>query len=556
MKIFKSIALAAAVIVAFLSCQKEISFDTGGKSIGTFLKDAGGDCAPANVNGIFKQDTALALNANYIDVQVNVTTPGTFDIKSDTVNGYSFSKTGSVAFGNNTIRLYASGKPIVAGTNTFTIIYGTSICSFDIIVTGSGVLPAKFTLGGAPLLCTNAITGGNYNAGSPLTPANTLAVEINASTGGTYIINAITTNGFSFSGSGVIPPGVQSVILTGTGTPTKAEISLVTVTGQTSTCTFPITVLPALPQAVFTLAGAPNNCTGAVVNGVYAAGVATSASNTITLTVNVTTAGLYTITTNTANGISFSKTGVFTNTGVQTVVLSATGTPAAAGAFDFTPSASGSSCKFSVTCTATPPVPNGDYLPLTANSWWSYDYIDNGVPVPDTSLNLVIGTKTYGGNSYTEIETSFNLTPVDTVHFRKSGNDYYRWGEYESFSNFFTFDNTQFADFNFLRENATTGTTWSSAVLSGTSNGMAANLRYDFKIENANTTILVNGKNYTNVIYMSVAVQISTLGLPYTKIENNQFYFSKGIGLVKTKYVEAVGGTVLTESNIRNYKVF
>jgi hypothetical protein len=552
MKILKSIVLAATIIVAFLSCQKEISFDTGGKSVGTFLKDAGGDCAPANVNGIFKQDTALALNANYIDVQVNVTTPGDFDIKSDTVNGYSFSKTGSVAFGNNTIRLYASGKPIVAGTNTFTIIYGTSICSFDIIVTGSGVLPAKFTLGGAPLLCTNAIAGGNYNAGLPLTPANTLAVEINATTGGTYIINATTTNGFSFSGSGVIPPGMQSVILTGTGTPTKAEVSLVTVTGQSSTCTFPITVLPALPQAVFTLAGAPTNCTGAIINGTYAAGVATSASNTITLTVNVTAAGLYTISTNAANGISFSKTGVFTNTGVQTVVLAATGTPTAAGAFTFTPSASGSSCNFSVTCTGTPPVPNGDYFPLTANSWWSYDEVS----ITDTIKNIVIGTKAYNGNTYTEVEGNYAGFPEDTLHYRKSSNNYFQWGVTDSYSAQFSFDVAQFADINFLRENAATGTTWQSAEYSGTFGGSPANLQYDFKIENANTSITANGKNYTNVIYVSVTAKVKIAPLPYTAFEKNDYYYAKGIGLVKVTYNDLIGATVIGDVNIRNYKVF
>jgi hypothetical protein len=552
MKIFKSITLAAVIVVAFLSCQKEISFDTGGKSIGEFLKDAGGDCTPAVVNGIFKQDTALALDANYIDVQVTVTTPGTFDIKSDTVNGYSFSKTGSVAFGNNTIRLYASGKPIVAGTNTFTIIYGTSICSFDIIVTGLGVLPANFTLGGAPLLCTNAIVGGNYNAGSPLTPANTLAVEINASTGGTYIITATTTNGFSFSGSGVIPPGVQAVILTGTGTPGAAGISLVTVTGQASTCTFPVVVLPALPQAVFTLAGAPNNCTGAVINGVYAAGVATSASNTITLSVNVTTAGMYTITTNALNGILFSKTGVFTNTGVQTVLLTATGTPTAAGVFDFTPSASGSSCKFSVTCTGTPPVPNGDYFPLTANSWWSYDEVS----LTDTIRNNVIGTKSYNGSIYTEVEGNFAGFPQDTLHYRKSGNNYFQWGVTDGYSAQFSFDVAQFADINFLKENAVTGTTWQSAEYSGTLGGSPANLQYDFKIESANTNITANGINYTNVIYVSVTAKVKIAPLPYTAFEKNEFYYAKGIGLVKVKYNDILGSTVLGDVNIRYYKVF
>jgi hypothetical protein len=355
MRIFKTIALAAAVIAAFLSCQKEISFDTGGKSIGEFLKDAGGDCTPAVVNGIFKQDTVLATDANFVDVQVTVSNPGSFDIKSDTVNGYSFSKTGNVAFGNNTIRLYANGKPIVAGTNTFTITYGSNTCSFDITVTGSGVLPAEFTLGSIAGICAQAIQGGTYTVGVPLTPSNTLTVQVSVTKAGNYILGAISPAGFLFSGSGTFTTlGLQTVTLTGTGKPTAPGIAVVTVTNIASTCTYAITVQPPTPPAVFTLDGAPNTCTGAIVSGTYAATVATAATNTATLKVNVTTAGTYTITTNTANGISFSKTGTFTTTGAQTIVLTAIGTPSSAGTFVFKPNVT-TTCDFSVTVQPAPP---------------------------------------------------------------------------------------------------------------------------------------------------------------------------------------------------------
>jgi hypothetical protein len=380
MKIFSAIALAAAIFTVFLSCQKEIGFDANGKSIGTFLKDAGGDCSPVNVNGIFKQDTVLALDVNYVDVQVNVTTPGTFDIKSDTVNGYYFSKTGTVAFGNNTIRLFASGKPVAADvTNTFTITYGTSTCSFDITVAPLGVVPAVFTLGSLAGICTQAIPGGTFIAGVALTPANTLTVQVNVTTVGTYILGAASTNGFLFSGTGTFTaPGLQTVTLTGLGTPIKAETSVVTVTNISSTCTHAITVEPPVPPAVYTLDGTPNACTGVIVNGTYAATVAMAATNTATLKVNVTTAGTYTITTNTVNGISFNNTGVFTTTGAQTVVLTATGTPETASLSVFKPNVTAGSCNFSVTVLSAPPPATftlssatGACTPITVNGTYT-----------------------------------------------------------------------------------------------------------------------------------------------------------------------------------------
>jgi hypothetical protein len=350
MKILKLLAVTATAFVTFLSCQKEISFESGGKSAGTLVKDAAGDCAPATVNGIYKKDTVLT-DLNFVDVQVNVTTPGTFDIKSDTVNGYSFSKTGSVTFGTNTIRLYASGKLVAAGvTNTFTITYGTSTCSFDVTVAPQGAGPAVFTLGSVAGVCTQAVPGGTYTAGVALAPANTLTVQVNVTTPGTYLLGAASTNGFLFTSSGTFSAtGLQTVTLTGTGTPIAAGISIVTVTNIASTCTYAITVLPAAAPAVFTLDGAPNGCTNFTLNGTYTAGVATAAANTVTLNVNVTTIGSYTLSTNTVNGIKFSKTGAFTATGAQPVTLTATGTPTAAGAFSFTPAAGASTCTFSVT---------------------------------------------------------------------------------------------------------------------------------------------------------------------------------------------------------------
>ncbi len=559
MKIFKSIITAAFVFVTFLSCQKELAFDNNGVSTGSLKKDANGDCIPVTVNGIFKVDSLLN-TAHFVDVQINVSNPGTFEILSDTVNGYFFSKTGNVDFGTNTVRLYASGKPIAGGTNTFIVKYGTSTCTFKVTVVGSGVLSALFTLGGSPSGCTGGTTNGTYTAGIPLTPSNSLTIQVIVITPGTYILGAASINGFLFTGSGVFTTiGLQNVTLTGTGTPVAAGISAVTVTNIASSCTFNISVLPAGggSPAVYTLDGAPGSCTNFTINGTYTAGSATSISNTVTLQVNVTAIGNYNITTNTANGISFSKTGTFTLTGPQSVLMQAIGTPVAAGPFNFMPTAGASTCTFSVTCVAALPIPPGDYFPLTANSWWSYDVFALGIPQADTIFNSVVGTKTYNSNIYTEVENKdSNIPPFDTLHYRKSSNDYYQWAPTDFYSALFTFDISQLADILFLKENAITGSTWSSSAFSGTSGGVASNLRYDFKIENANTNITVNGINYTNVIYVSVAVQVSIMGLPYSAIENNEFYYAKGIGLVKLKYNQAGGGTVLGEANIRNYKVF
>ena len=168
------------------------------------------------------------------------------------------------------------------------------------------------------------------------------------------------------------------------------------------------------------------------------------------------------------------------------------------------------------------------------------------------------GTKVYNGNTYTEVEQQYSSIPIDTGHYRKSGNNYFQWVISDYYSAQFGFDNPAVVDINFLKENAVNGTTFPSSTYSGPFGSGAANadLRYDFKIENANTSIVVNGKNYTNVIYVSVTVQLKIAPSPvFTAIEKNEFYYAKGIGLVKIKYYDVLTPAVLGEVNIRNYKV-
>jgi hypothetical protein len=355
MKFIYLSVLSLILSIFFISCQKEVSFDNNGTSSGTLKKDANGDCAAVTVNGVYKMDSVLNA-ANFVDVQVNVSTPGTFEIHSDTINGFSFRKVGSVPFGTSSVRLYASGKPLAPGNNIFTVKYGSSTCMFTINVAGAGTGVATFSIGGSPGSCTGAVAGGVYTVGAPLVPGNTLTVQVNVSVIGTYAIGAATNNGFIFSGSGTfLSTGLQNVILNGAGTPVTAGPTSISVTNIASTCLYSINVLPVGGggPAVYTLDGSPGSCTGFVINGTYTAAIATTATNTITVKVNVTALGSYTITSNTANGISFSKTGTFATLGAQTVILTATGTPTAAGTFNYTATgAASSTCVFSVLCNA------------------------------------------------------------------------------------------------------------------------------------------------------------------------------------------------------------
>jgi hypothetical protein len=373
MKIFLT-SLCVATIVLLWSCQRELFFD--GVSSGFLKKDGTGNCLPIATKGIFTIDTVLN-SSNYIEVQAEVVMPGSYDIKSNTVNGYSFSSTGSVVKGTNTIRLYGNGKPKASGIDHFSISYDNSTCDFTVKISNTPL--ASFILGGAPNFCTGVFENGEYIKGVPLTYANTVTLLVNVIVPGKYNVTASTNNGFQFDGSGIFTStGVQNVTLTGTGTPIKDEVTNVTVSNIVSACNFGLTVKALVdPKAIFSFDGTPGSCINFVVNGAFYAGLGVTVNHTVTMNVSVTKTGTYTINTNAANGISFSASGVFTALGNQTVVLVAKGTPVKQESTAFIPNTGTLSCNFFVDVLPLPPpavftlagAPN-DCTPVTVNGFY------------------------------------------------------------------------------------------------------------------------------------------------------------------------------------------
>lgn len=526
----------------------------GGSALFT-LNGAPGACAGATVNGTYTAGTALTAS-NTVTVQVTVATIGTYNITTNTDNGISFSGTGTfTTLGVQAVTLTGTGTPAAAGTNNFTATAGVSSCTFSVTTTPGGGGTGAFTLDGSPGACTGAIVAGTYTAGTALAAANTVTLNINVTAIGNYSITTNTVNGYSFNKTGTFTAtGPQTVVLTGTGTPVAAGNNNFTATnGATSTCTFTVTVNAAGTAGAFTLDGAPGACTGALVAGTYTTGFALTAANTVTLNINVTTIGTYTISTNTVNGYSFSKSGTFTVIGAQTVVLNGTGTPIAAGSNNFTATnGATSTCTFTVTVVAAPA--NNDYIPLTANSWWSYN--SDGY-TPDTMYKKATVLRTIAGNSYREIDMGDGLTVDDSLHFRKAGNDYFEYTTLDSFASHY-FSDYQFGELLILKENAAAGTAWQSAIFTGTDNstGQPLRLQYFYDIGSINGTLTVNGVTYNNVTKVNLLVKYDLNNAGFLNDTRCEFYYSRGIGLIKFNFRLDANPPWDYVDDIRFYQVF
>jgi hypothetical protein len=86
---------------------------------------------------------------------------------------------------------------------------------------GNSTGSAVYTFGGGGGNCTSAVVNGTYNVGVPLDASNTVVIQVNVTTAGTYTVSTINLNGISFTGTGTFSAtGTQFMTLTGSGTPT------------------------------------------------------------------------------------------------------------------------------------------------------------------------------------------------------------------------------------------------------------------------------------------------------------------------------------------------
>ena len=296
-----------------------VSANSSGGNLAAFTLGNNVGLCTNTTNGTYAQNLPTN-NTNTVTVSVSVQTAGSYSISTPLVNGVSFTGAGNLTLAANSIILTANGTPTTAGQFNYPLTVGTSSCNYNITYTAA-IAAAVFGFN-----CNAASFAGTYQVGTPMNAGNTLTVPITVTTPGTYAITS-NVNGVSFSGSGVLTLASSTLTLTATGIPntSAAPSTVFTLTGGGGTsCSITIPFTPAGTgggDAVFGYI-----CSRAIISGTFQSGLPLTNLDFIKIPVFVGTSGVYSLTSTTINGVTFSATGnLIASFDEQYITLTATG---------------------------------------------------------------------------------------------------------------------------------------------------------------------------------------------------------------------------------------
>ena len=154
MLVRKSCLLFITILLIFgsLSCVKEYSYENIDNPFaeGT-LHDSAGNCLYNSVTGIFYSGIQPNTNTNYLEVEINITKPGSYYITTDLQNGFRFADSGYFHNAVDTIiRLLPIGIPAKATQTFFTIQFNNEACNVYVNVKDSIVTSRTDTMPAVP----------------------------------------------------------------------------------------------------------------------------------------------------------------------------------------------------------------------------------------------------------------------------------------------------------------------------------------------------------------------------------------------------------------------
>lgn len=206
--------LMAGFLLLMAACTKEYSLEfTQTLAAQGSLQDSLGTCIKDSVVGTYYNGVTPGRDTAYVEVAVNVTRAGSYNITSTKENGIYFSDSGYfTTTGINTIKLKPVGAPTsVGGPYDYSISFDSTTCYFSVSVkdsTGTG-------LGGHDTTGTTGANSWQFTSGDGTFSGTGTATMVSVSGFNVLGISGATSTGDSLMGINISLP---SAIIPSSGT--------------------------------------------------------------------------------------------------------------------------------------------------------------------------------------------------------------------------------------------------------------------------------------------------------------------------------------------------
>jgi len=161
----------------------------------------------------------------------------------------------------------------------------------------------------------------------------------------------------------------------------------------------------------------------------------------------------------------------------------------------------------------------GNYQPVTKDSYWKYASADLGSD-PDTTTTIMLGTTaTYDGKSFKVASNKFaSETETGTINFYHSG---YTYSVRE-------ISETDTSEILYLKADAAVGATWNADLYNPATDSKGIG-----KIIEKGITKVVKGKTFNNVVHTRVELQVKESTGLFTTASTVDFYIAKDVGIIE-----------------------
>ncbi|MDR1584666.1 MAG: hypothetical protein LBS07_00625, partial [Prevotellaceae bacterium] len=203
------------------------------------------------ISGTYVKEQALNVS-NFLTLTLNVTKRGKYEVHASTDNGYYFTASGEfLGTGTQVITATGNGMPVKSttdkkGVRDVITVKINAAATFDLKNTVNNKV-AKYSMN-----CLTTQVHGIYKPDQVFTTDNYITVKVVAtadSNGAEYSMKTDEVNGYSFSASGMLSAGEQTLYLTPTrgAKPLRAGSDYFTITSNSasnsSTCSFSIQIM-------------------------------------------------------------------------------------------------------------------------------------------------------------------------------------------------------------------------------------------------------------------------------------------------------------------------